>query len=320
MPSAALSCAAKFGLPVQAPKPPTPAPATPAAKLAPKPGGAHSVSNGAANGAANGPVPAGGGAAVLARLRQQRAASGVSAAKRAAALKKRATVAFLYASQTGTAEEIAHSLFDECGGRDIKASVNSLDDHKFENITAEKTPVLVVIAASTGDGDAPDNARKCTLAMKTAPEGRSLNGVRFTVLGLGDSNYTKFMEVPRLIKRLLLQLGAEEFYACKEADEVDGLEDVVEAWSEALWEPLADAVTPAVRRRASPQRLVHRGAEVEARVWSTLHSDVALGCVHVSGEPADLLFTSAAVPSGCRDAREWQDVHRRRRRAVCGAA
>ena len=214
----------------------------PARTLAPQPAAANS----AASSAAASTAPAAGGAAVLARLRQQRADSSANAAKRAAAVKKRAPVTILYASQTGTAEEIAHSLFDESGGRDIKASVHSMDDHKFDNINADKTPVLVVVAASTGDGDAPDNARQCTLKMKTATPAAQLRGVKFTVLGLGDSNYTKFMEVPRLIKRKLLELGAEEFHQCKEADEVDGLEEVVEAWSESLWEPLTEAVTPAV--------------------------------------------------------------------------
>lgn len=132
---------------------------------------------------------------MLAKLRSQRAAASADAAARKAAVAARAPVTILYASQTGTAEEIAHSLFDEANGRSLKASVNAMDDQKFDNINPKKTPVLVVVAASTGDGDAPDNSRKCVLALKVAkPEGQ-LKGVRFTVLGLGDSNYTKFMEV-----------------------------------------------------------------------------------------------------------------------------
>ena len=140
--------------------------AAPAAKLAPKPTAANAATGGATraagapvnNGAttpaaANGAIapraatngaaaPASGGAAVLAKLHSQRAAASADAAARKAANAKRAPVTFLYASQTGTAEEIAHSLFDEAKGRTLQASVNALDDQKFDNINPQKTPVL----------------------------------------------------------------------------------------------------------------------------------------------------------------------------------
>jgi sulfite reductase alpha subunit-like flavoprotein len=192
-------------------------------------------------------VTATGGAAVLARLRQQREASAAAAKQKAAEDAARSPVAILYASQTGTAEEIARSLYDEALQKGLKADAASMNDWKFSNINPSKSPVLIVIAASTGDGDPPDNSAKCILALKTAPISGQLKGVRFTVLGLGDSNYTRFMEVPRLIKRKLLELGAEELYKSAEADEVEGLEDIVDAWRDGLWGPVLEAAAPKVQ-------------------------------------------------------------------------
>lgn len=51
-----------------------------------------------------------------------------------------------------------------------------------------------------GDGDPPDNSAAAFVALKKPWPADRMAGVRFTVLGLGDSNYTRFMYVPRVIK------------------------------------------------------------------------------------------------------------------------
>jgi len=60
--------------------------------------------------------------------------------------------------------------------------------------------LLACCVAPTGDGDPPDDSAAAYMALKKSwPEDRLL-GVKFSVLGLGDSNYTRFMHVPRVIK------------------------------------------------------------------------------------------------------------------------
>lgn len=76
---------------------------------------------------------------------------------------------------------------------------------------------------------------------------RERGSVPISIIDIATSCSTHdTVQVPRVIRKALLALGAEEFHESKEADEVDGLEDVVEAWSESLWEPLITATTPKV--------------------------------------------------------------------------
>lgn len=67
----------------------------------------------------------------------------------------------------------------------------------------------VLIPCHAGDGDSPDNAMKFFLDMKKPHPADRLSGVRYSLLGLGDSNYTRFMAVPRAIRTRLAALGAQ---------------------------------------------------------------------------------------------------------------
>ena len=107
-------------------------------------------------------------------------------------------VVFAYASQTGTATEISRSLHAEAVQRGFKAEFMSLNELGMEKLYG--TAVLVVVASSTGDGDPPDNASAFWLQLRKKQTDGLLKGMKFTMLGLGDSNYTRFMHVSRTLK------------------------------------------------------------------------------------------------------------------------
>lgn len=81
----------------------------------------------------------------------------------------------------------------------VHAQVMSLNELGWAAISASATPLLVLVTSSTGDGDPPDNAATAWVASRK-PSAPPLRGVSFTVLGLGDSNYTRFMHVPRVVR------------------------------------------------------------------------------------------------------------------------
>ena len=86
-----------------------------------------------------------------------------------------------------------------------------MNEFGFEGLSAAAAPVVVMVASSTGDGDAPDNAARFFAAVRRRSNaGDALEGVRYTVLGLGDSNYTRFAAVPRSLRSRFGELGATE--------------------------------------------------------------------------------------------------------------
>ncbi|QDZ24421.1 NADP/FAD dependent oxidoreductase [Chloropicon primus] len=171
--------------------------------------------------------PLTGGVALLRRMREQKAAQ----AKRDNPDKK---ILVAYASQTGTAHEIAKvvhaQIAESCGSAKIPV-LAAFNDVDIDTLRADKFPLVAFVAASTGDGDPPDNTASFYAKMLRKSDDE-FKGVKYTCLGLGDSNYTRFMAVPRNMRKKFQSLGAENIYWDAEADEVDGLEETVDKWTE----------------------------------------------------------------------------------------
>ena len=175
----------------------------------------------------------------------------------------------LYGSQTGNSMEIAQNISAEAPSHGIRSSVKSLEDFKLAQLVGSGAVVLVVIS-STGDGDAPDNAARFFTQLKRKSNADDmLRGVQFSVLGMGDQNYSAFMAVPRMVNRRLLECGADVFYKRGEVDEVEGIEQQVEKWLEGFWDSARIALDAPVEeekeggegRSAQDATEAHAGAD-----------------------------------------------------------
>ena len=92
--------------------------------------------------------------------------------------------------------------------------------------------------ALLGDGDPPGNARKFVKKLLDPANASShmLKGMRYALLGLGDTNYTNFCGGPKRLEKALKKQGASSFYDTAYADDGTDLEDTVEPWIEKLFE------------------------------------------------------------------------------------
>jgi len=141
-----------------------------------------------------------------------RAPSSAAGAEIAEALKP---LTILFGSQTGTAEALAKRAAKVAGQRGFAPTV--VDMAQVELPRLEQELNLLVITSTYGEGDPPDNAKALHAALRSAGAPR-LSGVRFSVCGLGDTNYVRFCQAARDFDDMLEKLGAQRAVPRAECD------------------------------------------------------------------------------------------------------
>ncbi len=147
----------------------------------------------------------------------------------------RLRVAVLYASQTGTAERLAKKLAKEARAKGFDAQPRELGAMSLPDIAA--LGHAVIVAATHGEGEAPDSALSLAEQLATAAPG-VFSGLRYAVLALGDRTYTKFCEFGRQLDERFAGLGATRLVDRAEAD--NDVEAAFDAFRASLWSRLAE--------------------------------------------------------------------------------
>lgn len=146
-------------------------------------------------------------------------------------------VTILFGTQTGTAEGLAKKLSKQLAKKNFDAVCFDMADYDRARLATEKN--LLVIISTYGDGEPPDSAAEFhNWIMGDEPP--KLDGVRFSVLALGDSGYPDFCQCGIEIDNRLADLGATRL-----ADRVDVDVDPDEpyaTWSAAVIAALGPAI------------------------------------------------------------------------------
>ena len=211
----------------------------------------------------------------------------------------RATV--VYGSQTGNARRAAEHVVARLRDTGLEVRLFGAADYPLRELKSET--LLLVVISTQGDGDPPDEARTFVEHL-LGPRAPRLDGLRFGVLGLGDSSYPKFCEVGRVLDARLAGLGGERWLARGDAD-LD-IDDVAAPWTDAAVEaaralaptrslatvtPLRPAVARAFDRDApfaapvlAVQKITARDARRDVR-----HVELSLEGSGLAYEPGDAL-------------------------------
>lgn len=132
---------------------------------------------------------------------------------------------------------------EEAISKGIISERYELDEYlKKEKFTNERLYIFIV--SSTGDGEFPDNGNNFYwFLMKSSKDNSDFSNVRFTLLGLGSSDYSTFMGVPNYLHKTLTKLKAKFFYNYGKADEATSLEKGIEPWKDGLWSALQQEIS-----------------------------------------------------------------------------
>jgi sulfite reductase (NADPH) flavoprotein alpha-component len=134
-------------------------------------------------------------------------------------------ITILYGSETGNAQSLGEIFADRLVEHNYTVKLSAMDDFKPKEL--KKVEDLFVISSTHGEGDPPDNALSFHefLHGRKAPK---LEGVRYSVLALGDESYEFFCQTGKDFDKRLEELGAERIIERQDCD-ID-YDDIAEKW------------------------------------------------------------------------------------------
>ncbi|MGF6355713.1 sulfite reductase (NADPH) flavoprotein alpha-component [Paenibacillus sp. 4624] len=129
--------------------------------------------------------------------------SAVAAPVSAPAVSREVTV--LYGSQTGNSIGLSKKLGKKLEEQGLQVTLSSMGDFKPNGL--KKIENLLIVVSTHGEGEPPDNAIPFHefLNSKRAPK---LDGLRYSVLALGDTSYEFFCQTGKDFDKRLQELGA----------------------------------------------------------------------------------------------------------------
>lgn len=152
----------------------------------------------------------------------------------AAAVAPSGNLTILYGSQTGNAKGVASAIKAQAEARGLPVTLTSMADYKPKQL--KKETHLLVVVSTYGEGEPPESAVDLYEQLKKGKVGK-LEGLKFAVLGLGDSSYEFFCQTGKDFDSLLTKAGADRVHDLASLD-VD-YQDAAKAWGEQALNAIA---------------------------------------------------------------------------------
>lgn len=159
-------------------------------------------------------------------------------------------ILILFGSETGTAEGFARRASRQLAA--YRPKVAALDDYNFDQLINEK--LLLIITSTFGNGEVPGNGQQFMQRLKQQSSG-SLDGLNYSVLGIGSTVYEHFCAAGTTINKALAKAGANAVVPLHKGDEIKGQADTFKQWL-GLISRLLGADTTSASVQTLPQLVV----------------------------------------------------------------
>lgn len=167
-----------------------------------------------------------------------------------AAIQEAADILLIAASQTGNARRVAESLRDQLFSAQRAVRLVNAGDISLTGFPG--SPLVVLICATTGDGDAPEEALPLFHFLHSV-QAPLLTDTRYAVLALGNRAYPQFCQAGKNFDNRLHALGAQRLLPRAEAD--SDYQTTADNWISQLLPELLNLTQPADEEKL--RRFVH---------------------------------------------------------------
>ncbi|RJE78555.1 sulfite reductase flavoprotein subunit alpha [Paracoccus sp. JM45] len=150
----------------------------------------------------------------------------------------------LFGSQTGTAEALSKNLRKFAATQGFDATISDLDAVTLVELA--EVEHLLIIVATTGEGEPCDNAKRFHTALMNSDAQQLPPTLQFSVCGLGDLSYPAFNKIAKEVDVRLHELGATRIRDAVFCD--TAYEDDFAVWKEDVF------ATPAFANAAGTPR------------------------------------------------------------------
>lgn len=134
-------------------------------------------------------------------------------------------VNLVFGSVYGNAEFVAESLQTELESLGYQTKL--WQSHELTNYIPCENELLILICATTGQGDLPDNIAPWFYQLKaTSP---NLANVKYDIIALGDSSYETFCGAGKQLNNLFTDIGASSLMPMLQIDATETMEPEVDA-------------------------------------------------------------------------------------------
>ena len=184
----------------------------------------------------------------------------------------------LYASQTGTASDVADRVSREARRRCLfPIRIRSVDDYDPSLLSTETSPVVIIVS-TTGQGAMPDSMPSFWryFLRKSLPP-HTLSSLHIAVCGLGDSSYAEFNFAAKKVYRRFAQLGAHMLVDPVYCDDQHylGTDGLLDPWLDALWKAVG-APAPLDANDLRFKYIVRRSTDDDVKVDAAGDADVGM--------------------------------------------